>query len=64
MTLAASTPAGVAVERSLHRRNAAHRLAPLAVTDGHGMLVGLVDIEPLILSNRPSARVSNPDKFA
>jgi len=63
MTLAASTPAWVAVERSLHRRNATHRLTPLAVTDGHGMLVGLVDIEPLILANPPSARASNPDKF-
>ena len=64
MTLAASTPAGVAVQRSLHRRRAAHRLAPLAVTDGHGMLVGLVDLEPLILANRPSARESHTDKFA
>lgn len=64
MTLAASTSAWVAVERSLHRRNAAHRLAPLAVTDGRGMLIGMVDIERLVLANPPSVRVSDPDKLA
>jgi EAL domain-containing protein (putative c-di-GMP-specific phosphodiesterase class I) len=64
MTLAVSTSAWVAVERSLHRRNAAHRLAPLAVTDGRGMLIGLVDVEPLVLAHTPSLRVSDPDKRA
>jgi len=53
MSLAASTSGWVAVERSLHRRNVAHRLAPLAVTDGRGTMIGLVDVEPLILANPP-----------
>jgi len=56
MTLAASTPTWAAVERSLHRLNPAHRLAPLVVTDGHGMLIGLVDVESLVLAPSPSVR--------
>jgi len=63
MSLAASTPTWVAVERSLHRLNPAHRLAPLAMTDGHGMLIGLVDVESLVLAHSPSARTSDPHQY-
>ncbi|HET7325885.1 MAG TPA: EAL domain-containing protein [Nocardioidaceae bacterium] len=50
MTMAASTTVSSAVGRALHRSDRQHRLAPLAVTDRRGNLIGLVDVEPLVLA--------------
>ena len=60
MTLAPSTTVSAAVERALHRPDRSQRLAPLTVTDARGQLVGLVDVEALVLAQSRTHSARTP----